>query len=158
MSIDASVEQQVNSKVFFITHLSLWVAVAIVARHDFKWLYFYMWRLKGWKTRSHVCGVAGTNIAPTTNTSTRQQLLSLEIIRLICWKTQMVNNLWAFLSEAEGVRSSPSNTKQIQDVESMVFQCWATVCDAGPTLKYHWFNVLYLLGIAYIPLMVECIL
>ena len=155
MSIDASVEQQVNSKVFCITHLSLWVAVAIVARHDFKWLYFYMWRLKGWKTRSHGCGVAGTNIAPTTNTSTRQQLLSLEIIRLICWKTQMVNNFMGITFRGWGCALQP---KQTQDVESMVFQCWATVCDAGPTLKYHWFNVLYLLGIAYTPLMVECIL
>ena len=25
-------------------------------------------------------------------------------------------------------------------VESLLFQCWPTVCDAGPTLKQQWFN------------------
>ena len=28
----------------------------------------------------------------------------------------------------------------------MWFQCWATVCDAGPTLKPHWVNASCLLG------------
>ena len=28
----------------------------------------------------------------------------------------------------------------------MLFQCWPSVVDGGPTLKHHWFNVLCLLG------------
>ena len=28
----------------------------------------------------------------------------------------------------------------------MLFQCWASVVDDGPTLKQHWFNALCLLG------------
>ena len=30
---------------------------------------------------------------------------------------------------------------QIPDVSPMVFQCVASVCDAGTTLKHHWANV-----------------
>ena len=32
------------------------------------------------------------------------------------------------------------------DIYSMLFQCWASVEDGGPTLKRHWVNVLCLLG------------
>ena len=31
-------------------------------------------------------------------------------------------------------------SQQARDVEPMLVQCWATVCDAGPTLNQHWFN------------------
>ena len=31
----------------------------------------------------------------------------------------------------------------------MLFQCWPTICDAGPTLKQHWVNDACLLGISY---------
>ena len=36
-----------------------------------------------------------------------------------------------------------------QDVHPVLFQCWAIVFGAGPTLKQHWADVTYLLGIVY---------
>ena len=30
-----------------------------------------------------------------------------------------------------------------QDVDPMLFQCWASVADGGLTLKQHWINVYY---------------
>ena len=36
-------------------------------------------------------------------------------------------------------------SQQTQDIEPMLFQCRTTICDADPTLKQHWFNVLCLL-------------
>ena len=30
-------------------------------------------------------------------------------------------------------------------IDPMLVQCWAIVCDAGPTLYHHWVNVSYLL-------------
>ena len=38
-------------------------------------------------------------------------------------------------------------SQQTQDIEPMLFKCWPTVCDAGPTLKQHRFNVLCRLDI-----------
>ena len=35
---------------------------------------------------------------------------------------------------------------ETRDGKPMWFQCWATVCDAGPTLKPHWINASCLLG------------
>ena len=37
-------------------------------------------------------------------------------------------------------------TKQTRGIHSMLFQCWASVEDAGPTLKRHWVNASCLLG------------
>ena len=37
--------------------------------------------------------------------------------------------------------SNLKNPLPIKHSNLMLFQCWATVCDAGPTLKQHWFNV-----------------
>ena len=37
-------------------------------------------------------------------------------------------------------------SQQTRAVEPMWIQCWATVCDAVPTLSSHWFNVTCLLG------------
>ena len=37
-------------------------------------------------------------------------------------------------------------TQQTRDVKPMLFQCWPTVFDVGPTIKQHWFNVSRLLG------------
>ena len=37
-------------------------------------------------------------------------------------------------------------TQQTRYVETMMFQCWASVEDVGPTLKHHCFNVACLLG------------
>ena len=34
--------------------------------------------------------------------------------------------------------------QQTPDVESVLVQCWATVCDAGPALNQHWLNAYYL--------------
>ena len=36
-------------------------------------------------------------------------------------------------------------TQKTRHVETMVFWCWASVADAGPTIKHHCFNVLCLL-------------
>ena len=36
-----------------------------------------------------------------------------------------------------------------QGVESTLFQCWASVYDAGPTLKHRWINALCLLGCCF---------
>ena len=37
-------------------------------------------------------------------------------------------------------------TQQTRDIHLMLFQCWHTVFDSGPTLKQHWVNVPCLLG------------
>ena len=36
--------------------------------------------------------------------------------------------------------------KQSRGVEQVLFQCWASVADAGPTLKQNWFDVECLQG------------
>ena len=35
--------------------------------------------------------------------------------------------------------------QQTRDYEPVLFYCWSTVCDAGPTLKQHWLNISCLL-------------
>ena len=37
-------------------------------------------------------------------------------------------------------------TQQTRGIHLMLFQCWPTVFDAGPTLKQHWVKALCLLG------------
>ena len=37
------------------------------------------------------------------------------------------------------------------DIQAMLFQCWATVVDGGPTLKQHCVHVSWLLGITNMP-------
>ena len=37
-------------------------------------------------------------------------------------------------------------SQQTRGIHTMLFQCWSTVFDAGPTLKQHWVNVPRLLG------------
>ena len=44
--------------------------------------------------------------------------------------------------------------QQTRDVDPMLFQCWASVEDDGPTLKQHWVKVPCLLGMHYQPLSV----
>ena len=39
-----------------------------------------------------------------------------------------------------------SPSQKARDIEPMLVKCWATVCDAGRTLKLHWVNVSCLLG------------
>ena len=39
-----------------------------------------------------------------------------------------------------------SPTQQTRGIHPMLFQCWPTVFDAGPTLKQHWVNAPCLLG------------
>ena len=39
-----------------------------------------------------------------------------------------------------------SLTQQKRYIKPMLFKRWATVKDAGPTLKHHWFNVSCLLA------------
>ena len=41
---------------------------------------------------------------------------------------------------------TPQITQKTQDVETILVYCWASVSDACPTLSYHVFNVLCLLG------------
>ena len=41
-------------------------------------------------------------------------------------------------------------TQLAWDVDPMLVQCWSTVCDAGPTLNQHWFNVWCLLVIGIV--------
>ena len=38
------------------------------------------------------------------------------------------------------------SSQQIRDIHPMLFQCWPTVFDAGPTLKQHWVNAPCLTG------------
>ena len=38
-------------------------------------------------------------------------------------------------------------TQQTRHIDTMLVYCWAIVCDAGPILNKHYFNVLRLLGI-----------
>ena len=38
-------------------------------------------------------------------------------------------------------------TQQTRGIRPMLFQCWASVEDVGPTLKQHWVNASCLLGI-----------
>ena len=33
------------------------------------------------------------------------------------------------------------DTKQTRDIEALLGQCWSDVCDVGPALIKHWFNV-----------------
>ena len=35
--------------------------------------------------------------------------------------------------------------QQTRDAKPVLFECWATVADGGPTLKQHWLNVSCLL-------------
>ena len=42
-------------------------------------------------------------------------------------------------------------SQQTRHMDSMPDQCWATVCDAGPTLIRHWINVSFLLGCDSFP-------
>ena len=37
-------------------------------------------------------------------------------------------------------------TQQTRGIHPMLFQCWASVEDGGPTLKQHWVNAPCLLG------------
>ena len=37
-------------------------------------------------------------------------------------------------------------TQQTRGIHQMLFQCWASVEDGGPTLKQHWMNVSCLPG------------
>ena len=37
-------------------------------------------------------------------------------------------------------------TQQTRNIDPMLFKCWPTLFDVGPTLKQHWLNVLCLLG------------
>ena len=41
-------------------------------------------------------------------------------------------------------------TQQTRGFHPMLFQCWASVVDGGPTLKQHWVNASCLLGRAQI--------
>ena len=46
------------------------------------------------------------------------------------------------------------DSQQTRYVEPMLFYCWASVADNGPTLKRHWLNVSCLLGhniITFLP-------
>ena len=36
-------------------------------------------------------------------------------------------------------------SQETSHVEALMFKCWASVADVGPTLKHHCFNVLCLL-------------
>ena len=44
-------------------------------------------------------------------------------------------------------------SKQILNVVSMLFYCWPSVVDDGPTLKQHWLNGSCLLGYKGSPYM-----
>ena len=37
------------------------------------------------------------------------------------------------------------NTPRKHDVDRMLYQCWPTICDVGPTSNQHWFNTSCLL-------------
>ena len=41
---------------------------------------------------------------------------------------------------------STAATKETRGIHPMLFQCWASVEDGGPTLKQHWVNAPCLLG------------
>ena len=45
------------------------------------------------------------------------------------------------LVTADTVNNREISSYQAHDVEPMLLYCWATVCDAGPTLSQHWLNV-----------------
>ena len=45
------------------------------------------------------------------------------------------------------VSDNAYNMQQTRDIHPMLFQCWASVGDGGPTLKQYWVNVSCLLGI-----------
>ena len=44
------------------------------------------------------------------------------------------------------VKCSLIISQQTRDIHPLLYQCWPTVFDAGPTLKQHWVNVPCLLG------------
>ena len=49
--------------------------------------------------------------------------------------------------EVLGNAESPVASQQTRGIQPKLFQCWASVEDAGPTLKQHMVNVPCLLGI-----------
>ena len=40
-------------------------------------------------------------------------------------------------------------TRKTRHIETMLVKCWPTICDAGPALNQHFFNVSCLLGNDY---------
>ena len=45
----------------------------------------------------------------------------------------------------------PLPSQPLRDVQPMLFQCWSTVFNAGPTLNRHWLNILCLMGRDLLP-------
>ena len=57
---------------------------------------------------------------------------------------------WAMLESISNVLCSMGRCclpQQTRRIHPKLFQCWASVEDAGPTLKEHWVNVPYLVGL-----------
>ena len=56
------------------------------------------------------------------------------------------------MSGTQGGRGNASQSgcqqsgQQTRDIQPMLYQCWSTVYDAGPTLVHHWVDVSCLLG------------
>ena len=64
-----------------------------------------------------------------------------------CMNTSKLFN-WCYL-QSTGSGQLHAYTQQARDAESMLFRCWATVEDGGPTSKQHWHNVSCLPGSTY---------
>ena len=57
--------------------------------------------------------------------------------------------LLSMFSALNSRRLDTCATQHTRGIHPMLFQCWPTVFDAGPTLKQHWVNASCLLGIYY---------
>ena len=66
---------------------------------------------------------------------------SNQVINIPAYNYQSDPNFYQ-VSSSEGV-----NSQQTRGIHPMLFKCWATVFDAGPTLKQHRLNASCLLGI-----------
>ena len=67
------------------------------------------------------------------------------------WKTQISVIVYLGFNRDSVVDTETSNWLLYLDkkgafTQSVLFQCWATIFDAGPTLKQHWLNAPCLLG------------
>ena len=98
------------------------------------------------------------DLIPVENSAERQQIKYIETMLIWCWAIvcdaePTSNQHWLDVWRWQG-RSSTHKikvyaavyTQQTRGIHPMLFQCWANVFDAGPTLKQHWVNASCLLG------------
>ena len=63
----------------------------------------------------------------------------------------------SYLSFTSCLNKKVQKTEQTRDIEPLLFQCWVSVVDGGPTIKQQWLNISCYKGIRYIkPISGQC--